>query len=360
MKNLFKIFLLLCAIGMTSCGDEDTLSIDSLNTNGDEFYCNQKVKVWMCVNSSDLWHTTYKWTCDGGEFTQPQGLNEETWKAPATPGYYTITCEATCGDKSETRSHVMYVSSYFFEKFEASAQSSFTFQNHTNSLRKENNGNQYLMCTVNSSTEPTRYIRHAFNDNSLHTPLSTRIKIGFVSNIPTTQKIAVGTKSGNAVLEYRWNLRADATNNNSYINQIRMLWFPHVPTEGYPVLSGTTRTVEGTTDWNIQLIVQHTSETGAKTSVNEYHLSNTLNIFKNGEYHNVSLGVDENEDLIVFVDGSEVLRSQAVHNLRTSKNCVGEMFINNWEIYNLNGNGARNIPQLYLDDAYASNTEMLK
>ena len=100
------------AAGLTSCSDEsDSLTIDSLNTMGDEFYCNQKVKVWMCVNSSDLWHTTYTWSCDGGTLTQPQGLNEMTWKAPSVPGTYPIPCTAKVGNKAQTRSHQMYVSS---------------------------------------------------------------------------------------------------------------------------------------------------------------------------------------------------------------------------------------------------------
>lgn len=78
MKYIYKLLLLFVAFGFVACDEEETLSIDSLSVDGDEFYCNQKVKVWMCVNSSDLWHTDYKWSCDGGTLTQPQGLNEMT------------------------------------------------------------------------------------------------------------------------------------------------------------------------------------------------------------------------------------------------------------------------------------------
>ena len=80
MKSLYRLILLLCfAPFLASCGDDDFIEIDSLSADGDEFYCNQKVKVWMCVRSSDLWHTDYQWSCDGGTLTQPQGLNEMTW-----------------------------------------------------------------------------------------------------------------------------------------------------------------------------------------------------------------------------------------------------------------------------------------
>ena len=54
MKYIYQFFIvLLCAFSFASCGDDDFIEIDSLSTDGDEFYCNQKVKVWMCVRSSD-------------------------------------------------------------------------------------------------------------------------------------------------------------------------------------------------------------------------------------------------------------------------------------------------------------------
>lgn len=359
MKYLHCILSLAIAAGLTSCSDEsDSLTIDSLNTMGDEFYCNQKVKVWMCVNSSDLWHTTYTWSCDGGTLTQPQGLNEMTWKAPSVPGTYTITCTAKVGNKEQTRSHQMYVSSYFFEKFSNKSQTSFSLQNAKSSIKTDAAGNQYLQATVNSSTEPTRYIRHSFNDDELRVPFSVRAKLGFDGNMPTTRTITVGKKSANAVLEYRWNMRSDLTNENNYIGQIRLQWYPHIPTDGYPLLTDGL-TAEGTNEWNVCIIVQHVSPTGVKTEVNEYHLLNSMNIFQNLAYHTVALGMASDEILVVYVDGSEALRTDIAHRVRTDMGCRGSMFINNWEIYQLNGNGARNLPKFYLDDCYASNADDL-
>lgn len=360
MKRLYQILFGVLALGLFGCSDDDSISIDSLSTDGDEFYCNQKVKVWMCVNSSDLWHTTYKWECDGGEFTQPQGLNEETWKAPNVPGTYTITCTATVGGKSQTRSHRMYVSSYFFEKFEKSSQSSFTLQNGKSSIIAESDGNHYLRTTVNSSTEPTRYIRRAFGDDMLVTPFSCRAKVGFVSNMPTTKSITVGKKTANAVMEYRVNMRSDVSNENNLINYVSLQWYPGKPKDGYPTLTDGT-TVEGTADWNVRLAVQHTAASGIKTTNTEYHNMNTMNVFANKSYHTVALGIDNSETVHVFVDGVEVLTSTLLHDTRTEMGCPGSMFINTWDIYQLNGNGGRNLPQFYLDDAYASNIdEMLK
>lgn len=358
MRRFYQILFGILALGFYACGDDDSISIDSLSADGDEFYCNQKVKVWMCVNSSDLWHTEYKWECDGGEFTQPQGLNEETWKAPNEPGTYTITCTAKVGDKTQTRVRHMYVSSYFFEKFERSSQSSFSLQNAKSSIIAEAGGNHYMRTTVNSSTEPTRYIRRSFGDEELTTPFSCRAKLGFVSNMPTTQVISVGKKTANAVLEYRLNMRSDATNNNNYINYISLQWYPSTPKDGLPALTDE-QTAEGTTDWNVRVSVQHTAATAVKTTVNEYHKLNSMCIFKNKEYHTVALGIDRDQMLHVYIDGNEVLQSPIVRDTRSQMGCEGSMFINNWEIYQLNGNNARNLPQFYLDDAYASNLDEL-
>ena len=66
MKKIFFLFItLFFLMNLIGCSDECYLAIDSLSADGNEFYCNQKVKLWMCVKSSDLWHTDYRWSCDG-------------------------------------------------------------------------------------------------------------------------------------------------------------------------------------------------------------------------------------------------------------------------------------------------------
>lgn len=375
MKYLYNLLIaLLCSFAIVGCGDDDFLEIDSLSADGDEFFCNQKVKLWMCVRSSDLWHTDYEWTCDGGILTQPQGLNEMTWKAPSVPGTYTITCKAKVGGVSQVRSHKMYVSSYYFEKFEKALHSMTLQNNSTSSLKKEANGNQYLQIRVNSNAEVKRYIRRGFDDNTLvANPFSTRIKMGFESNVPNTQRVIVGEKDENAVIEYRWNLRADESNEGAYLNQIRMMWYPGELKKGeeYPEVPQLPKgedgeevppvlTPEGTMQYNVQLVAQYTGTDGKKTTKNEYHFLNTMNIFKAKEYKTVSMGLDQNKVLTAYIDGVETLSSNIVQELYTEKKCVGGIYVNNWEIYYINGNGGRNIPLMYFDDAYASNTEILK
>lgn len=367
MDYIYRFFLAVCCVVfLQSCGEKDFIEIDSLSADGDEFYCNQKVKLWMCVNSSDLWHTTYEWTCDGGTLTQPQGLNEMTWKAPASPGVYTVTCRATVGGESQVRSHKMYVSSYFFDKFEKTPHSMSLQSGTTSGLKKENDSNQYLQVKVNSATEINRYVRRAFGDETLYTPFSTRMKIGFEQYVPDVDTIKVGSKIGQQVLEYRWNMRADLSNSGAYINQIRLLWFPGQLKEGqtYPEAMDADGlpiySLEGTRDYNVQLIVQWTSVEGKKITYNEYHKMNTLNTFVPKLYQTVSMSVDAEENFLVHVAGNEVLRSDLVHRVRTENAAVGHISINNWEIYIPNGDGGRNVPVVYMDDAYASTVEILK
>ena len=362
MKYIYQFFLiLLCSLSVASCGEEDFIEIDSLSADGDEFFCNQKVKVWMCVRSSDLWHTNYEWSCEGGTLTQPQGLNEMTWKAPSIPGTYTITCRATIGGATQVRSHKMYVSSYYFDKFEKAPHTLSVQSNTTGALKKETDGNQYLQAKVNSAAEVNRYLRRSFGDQTLYTPFSCRMKLGFESNVPNLAQIKVGTKTGNPMLEYRWNLRSDNSNNGAYINQIRLLWYPGTLKDGtaYPSVPSPGQTVEGTSDYNIQVIVQYTGKDGKKLTYNEYHKLNTMNTFKAKLYQTVTMSVDENETFIVSVAGQESFRSDIVKNSRTTNACEGRIAIDNWELYIPNGDGGRDIPVVYIDDAYALNTGVL-
>ena len=72
------------------------------------------------------------------------------------------------------------------------------------------------------------------------------------------------------------------------------------------------------------------------------------------------MSVDENEQLFVYIDGVEALNSDLVKQARTEKACEGVISINNWELYIMNGDKGKKIPQIYIDDAEASISEILK
>lgn len=375
MKHIhWFILLILClSAGMVSCSDDDYIEIESLSVMGDEFYCNQKVKLWMCVRSSDLLSTDYQWECDGGKLTQPQGLDEMTWQAPDKPGEYTVSCRVSVGGKSERREHKMYVSSYFFEKFDGSkAPTSFTYQSQSkNSMQQEANGNRYLQIYANSTSEAERYMRRTFGDPTLHTPFFTRLKIGYDRNMPTVKTIKVGSKSVENIIRYRWSFDYNMENENDYMSLLDFRWYPSNPEGGYPthtanptenspavvVLSGTP-SQEGEYNMMVQFQMKKV-DTGKASNYYFRFYSDKMNRFENGMQETVSLGINENYQIQVFMSGEEIVTIDDLHVLREKYGWVGNYYVNQWNIYFTNNTGGVNPPYMYIDDGYAS-SEVLK
>ena len=103
----------------TSCSDNDSINIVSLNTFGTKFCRNDVVKVFVAVELSDDTNVSYEWGCDGGSMTNPQGLFENVWKAPNEAGTYEIWCTVKCGGKKETRrSKMIVLDELFYSNFE--------------------------------------------------------------------------------------------------------------------------------------------------------------------------------------------------------------------------------------------------
>ena len=117
-KLVFNIAILICVI-FTSCSDDDSVNIVSLNTFGTKFCRNDVVKVFVSAELSDDTDVSYEWGCDGGSMTNPQGLFENVWKAPNEAGTYEIWCTVKCGGKKETRRSKMTVlDELFYSNFE--------------------------------------------------------------------------------------------------------------------------------------------------------------------------------------------------------------------------------------------------
>lgn len=360
--NIFIIGLLFITWS-TSCSDDSFVSIDSLNSDGNEFFCNQKVKIWMNVHSSDLWHTDYQWSADGGTLTQPQGLDEMTWQAPNVPGIFTIRCKVTVGNKSEIREKKMYVSSYFFEKFEKSpyaftGQSSTTLSLKTETVDGQPNG--WLQANVNSSSEVNRYLNRTFGDPDLAVPFSIRAKMGFESNAPTLESIKVGTKTGNTMLEHQLNCLKDPASETAFVSRISFSWYPTNVSPGFPVVPSGEISPDGSTTYNARLSIQTKNPQGLTTTHNRYYTFTQISTFTNKNYKKVGMAIDVNYQLFVFLEGEEILSTPIISELRSENGMEGRIFIDNWRIVFPNGNGGANRPMLYFDEAYASTTELLK
>lgn len=364
MKGKYKLIIgLFFFTWLLSCSDESFIEIDSLSSDGNEFYCNQKVKIWMNVRSSDLWHTDYEWSADGGTLTQPQGLDEMTWKAPNVPGTYTIRCKVTVGDKTDIREKKMFVSSYFFEKFEKSpyafsGQSSTTLSLRTETVNGQSNG--WLRANVNSSSEVNRYLNRSFGDPELATPFSIRAKIGFESNAPTLATIKVGNKTGNTMLEYQLNCLKDPSSVTGFVSRISFSWYPTNVSPGFPAVPTGGISPDGSVTYNSKVTVQTRNEMGLTTTHDLYYTIGKMSTFSNQIYKKVGMAIDENYLLHVFIEGEEVLTTPVISELRVSNQFQGDIIIDNWRIIFPNGNGGTNRPMLYFDDAYASTTELLK
>ena len=106
-----------------------------------------------------------------------------------------ITCRAILAGETQVRSHKMYVSSYYFDKFEKTPHSLSLQSNTTGTLKKEADGNQYQQAS--QITEVNRYVRRAFGDNTLYTPFSTRMKLGFESNVPNLKRLKLEPRQAN-------------------------------------------------------------------------------------------------------------------------------------------------------------------
>lgn len=352
MKYIKSLLLiLLCAMFAMSCSDDHYAQIDSLSTNGDEFYCNQKVKLWMVVRSDDLMEVNYEWGCDGGRITQPQGLDENTWQAPNIPGTYSVWCKVTAGGKSETRYHTMLVSTYFFEKFEKlpfgfTAQSESTIASKTET--KDGAANGYAEFKGNSTRYAYRYLEKKFNDTELKLPFSTMAKIGFTSNIPT-DTLKVGNERGPHSLYYAWGFNRDPKKTDTaYPTELRFEWYPNkngkVPSA---VINGSRQT------FNVRLWLSYLDK-GVSRNTTTYLTVDKLSTFDNKVYKKVSLSIDKDYLIRINLDGEEIQTSTFLQGFRRDFNCVDDIYVNWWRIGFPNG-ASKNLPVLYLDDAYAMN-----
>lgn len=120
MKRItFNITLLLIILLTSSCSDDSSVNIVSLNSFGSKFCRNDVVKVFVSAHVSDDLDVSYDWGCDGGTLTNPQGLFENVWQAPNEAGTYEVWCTVKCGKSKETRRAKMIVTNeLFYSNFE--------------------------------------------------------------------------------------------------------------------------------------------------------------------------------------------------------------------------------------------------
>lgn len=326
---------------ITGCEEPATVEIDSLSAMGDEFFFGQKVKVWMAVNTNDLPAARYTWSTVGGRLTQPQGLDENTWEAPREAGRYTLTCEVDVNGKKQARSREMWVSSYYFEKFEKTSHT-FTMNSSTGTLK-----NGALEARVNSTTAARGYAQRAFADAQLRVPVSMEAQMGWVSNFPK-DAIKVGSTTTDNTLYYEWTLNRDPERtDNLFIDNIRFEWFPVGKTSGLPV-------DENKKQYNGFLRFQQRNATTSTTTVFTIPVNHPGLTFAQNEKKKVSLSIDSDYQVHVYMGGTEILKTDAIRKWRVSSNAKDDIYVNQWRINYCSNSAGQTSPTIAIDNAYVT------
>jgi len=320
MKNITRcILFLLSAVVFSACEKEEFVEIDSLSAMGDEFYYGQKVKVWMAVNTSDLSAARYTWTCEGGRLTQPQSLDENTWEAPRAAGTYKITCTVDVNGTQKTRSREMVVSSYFFEKFDRSTQNSFTFNSSANVSREGR-----WEVRVSSATATRGYMQRAYADPELKVPFSTQLEAAWTTDFPANP-VTIGTSTAQNTIWNEWTLNRDPDKeDNLFIDNIRFEWYPvGRATLGLPI-DPSGQPYNGYLRY-----VQRNVTTNGTTTFNVY-VNHPELTFAQNQFKKVSMSIDADYVVHIYVAGTEILKSDAIKNWRVTNNSKDDIYLNQW------------------------------
>lgn len=349
MKHIRKYMPVLFAVMLFSaCEEESTVEIDSVSAMGDEFFYGQKVKVWMVVRTDDLPAARYTWSCNGGRITQPQGLDENTWEAPREPGIYTVTCKVDVNGTKKSRSREMYVSSFYFDQLERTPHTFTTNSSSATLVEDKVTGNSYLQTRVSTSTATRGYAQRAYGDPDLRVPVSAQLQVGWIANFPT-DFITIGSNTAENTLYYEWTLNRDPDKeDNLFIDNIRFEWYPVGRTSGLPV-DGVGNPWNGTVRFQ-----QRNITTNGTTAFNVYVNHPALD-FAQKEYKKVSMSIDADYIVHIFVDGEEVLNTPAIRDWRITNGSKDDIYVNQWRINYPSNSSSKPAPQIYIDNAATFN-----
>jgi hypothetical protein len=349
MKKYISIILIVAA-SLTGCLERDkgSLRIDSLSFYGNEFYCNQKIKMWMCIESDNLIIADYDWGSEAGYFTEKL-FSEACWVTPNVPGEYDVWCKVTVGKNTETRHRKVKVSHYFFDYFKGS--SAWTLGTGVErALRVDNNSNNYAELKMNSTVVPAGAVTCSFSDPNLKIPFSCRATIGHLSNMPTDSVTVGGYKASNS-LGYTLMFDRDPGLSGLYISEVNFAWYPVGNTQMPLVPGGSGERYNG----HFYFVQAGSGATQIPFSAYFYHPA--LN-FAEKETKKVGLNISQDYKLSIYVAGSLVYETDELKKWCTANNYNGSLHVTSWNIAipNANNGTAANAPLIYLTNTIADNT----
>lgn len=172
MKKLIMNILLLTGVLLASCGDDGSVKIVSLNTFGSKVCMNDRVKVFVSAAIDSDETPTYEWGCTGGSMTNPQGLFENIWQAPMTPGEYEVWVTVKCGSSKETRRTKMTVlDELFYSDFETPYYNE-GYSNTSMTLAQDANTGSLKL----TSSKEKGVFQRNWNDETLVPPYSMQMR----------------------------------------------------------------------------------------------------------------------------------------------------------------------------------------
>lgn len=275
MKKIIVNMLLLLGVLLTSCGDDGSVNIVSLNTFGNKVCMNDKVKVFVSAQTDGTDAPTYEWGCTGGAMTNPQGLFENVWQAPQAPGEYEVWVTVECGGSKETcRAKMVVLDEYFYSDFETPYYNE-GYSNSSMTLAQDAKTGSLKL----TSSKDKGVFQRNWNDATLIAPYSMQIRYNpqtFKSGNTIDFRIAFSSVSG---------VDKDLRNVNFSIDPITGKY--NVYCEFYDLKEG--------------VIANITSDIGA---------SNDFKFTK--EWKNIAVSLDASNGFIVYLGGVKILDSNII------------------------------------------------
>ena len=351
MKKMKYIFLALSVMAFfTACKDSDSVSIDSLQVFGNEFYYGQVVEVAMAVNMSNPDVARFEWQCDEGKFLEEQGYQLNRWQAPSKAGYYTIRCTATCGSAKETREATVYVSGFFFENFNGRSGNAVPtgWAQSNSGVQLTNNRMELYVSANGQSSGEVRYTMTKTDYPTIFPPFSFKSDVGIVGKTATSENANVPKYPSDST-QFNTGSNFNGRDNNSaysiigaapsatvaptyFISELRLEWWPTgqhcLSSLRYMPVNGTdTVTFIPGVNFDALIRFQWTRRADASQGIPQSTgwlaipiKTDAFNYFDpNGEVgRNISMAVTEDYIVQVFVGDANVFETDQIKNWRAN------------------------------------------
>lgn len=293
--NYIVSFLLLLLL-VSSCKEDGYVRIDTLSKYGDTYFGGQVVPVWVGVDVNNLEKATYKWECDGGCFEGKTDVFRAAWVAPMEKGEYTVKCTVTCDGALDTRVTKMVVGEYFFDQFGVSST------NFTAKDVKTTYANGEVLVVGSKSNRQGLYVRE-IGDENFKAPFS------FSYDVAWRKTYKNGTTPFRTWLYMVRIPDVNGVKNTKFIQEISLDFFPKAA-------SGSANYVLSLKEYNVSygMFTQFVASQGRLAA---FDMTDGSKAEDGKGMKNIELSVNEDNTIIVKVNGEVILTSAAIREWET-------------------------------------------